>query len=636
MTSRPPRRRHVRPAPPRRTAARGALALAATLVVAAWPRAAGRRPCRRRRGGPGRRLGRRARRGRRARPSTGTCTAATTRLNTFVNGVVADRLADARRHAQPGADQRHRRRRQQGARREAGRAHQRRRRRRDLGQRRELRHRRPGRPLALRLGRRPAQRAVRRPRRPRGRHRLRRPGRRAARRPGSRPTRRWSTTAPSSTRPTSPRSRRSSLGRGATPAGSPTRRRRTSPGRWRCAPSSTTPSAARQPLLGTEPDDEADVYAAATRRDLRPAQRPRAEPVARRVDLPAEPGGRREAVRRRRDQRVLHLRSRRGRSEGGRRRLSRRPTREAVLGVGNISNVSFVTIPANAEHQAGALVLANVLQDPEVQLALFAGQRHLPGDRRHHDRPGDLQARLRGRRGQPLGADPRRRSPPTPSPSWPAPTWPGSRRTGRPGSCSSRGRRPPCRPPDRSRPPVGPATTAPLPSRPGSPAPGAGAGRGRRLLRRRRRAGGAAEPRAPAVPRRDRLVARRLPHRRRRPGGPGLARADAARRRCSRPLLSTVLGVGLALRRTALGPRRPLTTLFQGTLAVPAPGRGAVHRAAAVAVGAALAGSRHARASSTGASDVPGADQRRASAGGSSRSTRGRRRRSSRSSPWLP
>ena len=46
-------------------------------------------------------------------------------------------------------------------------------------------------------------------------------------------------------------------------------------------------------------------------------------------------------------------------------------TREAVLDIGNISNVSFVTIPVNAAHQAGALVLANVLQEPEVQLALF-------------------------------------------------------------------------------------------------------------------------------------------------------------------------------------------------------------------------------------------------------------------------
>ena len=46
-------------------------------------------------------------------------------------------------------------------------------------------------------------------------------------------------------------------------------------------------------------------------------------------------------------------------------------TREAVPSIGNISNVSFVTIPDNAAHQAAALVLANVLQEPEVQLALY-------------------------------------------------------------------------------------------------------------------------------------------------------------------------------------------------------------------------------------------------------------------------
>ncbi len=48
-------------------------------------------------------------------------------------------------------------------------------------------------------------------------------------------------------------------------------------------------------------------------------------------------------------------------------------TREAVPEVGNISNVSFLAVPANAEDQAAALVLANVLQDPDVQLALFEG-----------------------------------------------------------------------------------------------------------------------------------------------------------------------------------------------------------------------------------------------------------------------
>ena len=46
-------------------------------------------------------------------------------------------------------------------------------------------------------------------------------------------------------------------------------------------------------------------------------------------------------------------------------------TRETVLSVGNISNVSFVGVPANAEDRAGAMVLADVLQDPEVQLGLY-------------------------------------------------------------------------------------------------------------------------------------------------------------------------------------------------------------------------------------------------------------------------
>ena len=46
-------------------------------------------------------------------------------------------------------------------------------------------------------------------------------------------------------------------------------------------------------------------------------------------------------------------------------------TRETVPSIGNISNVSFVAIPGNAANQAAALVLANVLQEPEVQLALY-------------------------------------------------------------------------------------------------------------------------------------------------------------------------------------------------------------------------------------------------------------------------
>ena len=46
-------------------------------------------------------------------------------------------------------------------------------------------------------------------------------------------------------------------------------------------------------------------------------------------------------------------------------------TREAVPSVGNIANVSNIAIPADAAHRAAALVLANVLQDPATQLALY-------------------------------------------------------------------------------------------------------------------------------------------------------------------------------------------------------------------------------------------------------------------------
>ena len=47
-------------------------------------------------------------------------------------------------------------------------------------------------------------------------------------------------------------------------------------------------------------------------------------------------------------------------------------TREAVPAVGNIGNVSFVAIPADSPDRAAALVLANLLQDPETQLRFFA------------------------------------------------------------------------------------------------------------------------------------------------------------------------------------------------------------------------------------------------------------------------
>lgn len=54
-------------------------------------------------------------------------------------------------------------------------------------------------------------------------------------------------------------------------------------------------------------------------------------------------------------------------------------TREAVPASGNISNYSFVSIPKNAANRSAAFVLANTLQDPAVQLALFKATGIYPG-----------------------------------------------------------------------------------------------------------------------------------------------------------------------------------------------------------------------------------------------------------------
>lgn len=54
-------------------------------------------------------------------------------------------------------------------------------------------------------------------------------------------------------------------------------------------------------------------------------------------------------------------------------------TREAVPSVGNIANDSFLGIPDNAAHRAAALVLANLLQDPQTQLALYKLEGIYPG-----------------------------------------------------------------------------------------------------------------------------------------------------------------------------------------------------------------------------------------------------------------
>ena len=53
-------------------------------------------------------------------------------------------------------------------------------------------------------------------------------------------------------------------------------------------------------------------------------------------------------------------------------------TREAVPSVGNIANISNIAIPADASHRDGALVLANLLQDPQTQLALYKAEGIYP------------------------------------------------------------------------------------------------------------------------------------------------------------------------------------------------------------------------------------------------------------------
>ncbi len=46
---------------------------------------------------------------------------------------------------------------------------------------------------------------------------------------------------------------------------------------------------------------------------------------------------------------------------------------------GNIANTSFLAVPDNAAHKAASLVLANLLQDPQTQLALYTAEGIYPG-----------------------------------------------------------------------------------------------------------------------------------------------------------------------------------------------------------------------------------------------------------------
>ena len=53
-------------------------------------------------------------------------------------------------------------------------------------------------------------------------------------------------------------------------------------------------------------------------------------------------------------------------------------TRVTVPSIGNITNVSFLAIPADSPDRQAALVLANLLQDPETQLRFYADAGILP------------------------------------------------------------------------------------------------------------------------------------------------------------------------------------------------------------------------------------------------------------------
>ncbi len=53
-------------------------------------------------------------------------------------------------------------------------------------------------------------------------------------------------------------------------------------------------------------------------------------------------------------------------------------TRETVPSGGNIANTSFVAIPKNSPHQAAAMVLANLLEDPQTQLELYRAEGTYP------------------------------------------------------------------------------------------------------------------------------------------------------------------------------------------------------------------------------------------------------------------
>ena len=80
----------------------------------------------------------------------------------------------------------------------------------------------------------------------------------------------------------------------------------------------------------------------------------------------------------------------------------------AVPALGNIANTSFLAIPADAADRAAALVLANLLQDPETQLRFYADAGIFPVVA---PRPADARDTSRGSMRSSLGPIGAARSP---------------------------------------------------------------------------------------------------------------------------------------------------------------------------------------------------------------------------------
>ena len=265
--------------------------------------------------------------------------------------------------------------------------------RRDLDQRRELRDRRPGRPVALRLVRRPAQRPVRRPEAPEVASDFGTPvdGCESA----------WQQ-ANSALVYDSADLDAADV---ASIDGARSAWVAANPGRFTYpAPPDFTGSMAvrtilydtiggprRAPRRRARPD-VGDVHRRRPTADLRSGSTTSSPSLWRGGETyPAEPGRHREALRRRRDQRVLHLRPRRGRAEGRRRRLPRHDPRGRAERRQHLQR-QLPDDPGQRRAPGRRAGAGRRAPGPRGAARALRGQRRLPGDRRRHARRSDVQA----------------------------------------------------------------------------------------------------------------------------------------------------------------------------------------------------------------------------------------------------